>query len=136
LHVVDGQHQRLARGERSERVEEASGDRMLVGTLVFMVGEQQRRLERSPLWARQFGQRLRVPLVDQIGEPDERKASLRFGWPRRENLVAALRSSLTGREPERRLADAGLTCEDRSARAVFGRAEETYQRLELCVSAE
>ena len=134
LDVVDRDHERLARRQPPQGVEQAQADRMRLRRRSRRVGRgRARRPARAPAAA---GAR-RAPRADSVEHVDQRRErELRLGAARpcREHAAAALPGKLGGSLPERRLAESGAALEHERL-AAAGDAPELAQQRKLGLTA-
>jgi len=73
------------------------------------LADEQRGLERALLDRRQFRQDLRGCIAQEIGQPAEREAGLGFRGSAGNDPITPGGRRVDAGQPQRRLADAGLT---------------------------
>jgi hypothetical protein len=135
LDVIDREQEPVADGELPQDAEEGERDHALVGGHTVGFRERKRGFERPPLWSRQLWQHIRKGSSDQIGQPDERVPGLCLGRTTGEHQIAALLGRLGSREPERRLADPGLTDDHGRCGQLLVRFQEFEESGELVLPA-
>ncbi len=97
---------------------------------------QQRDLERPPPRQLQRREHVVEHALEQVAETRVREPALRLRRSRREHTRPCERAQLDARQPERRLADPGVTLEHERGRPVARLVHERRDDGELLVPAD
>ncbi len=98
--------------------------------------DQQRDLERPALRRRQLRQHLLDDAVEQIRQSGERQLLLGLGGPRSQHSQPLRAGGLHPCQPERRLANSGVACENECTRPLARLLDEGVERRQLFVPAD
>ena len=104
--------------------------------LLVDVLDQQRDLERPALRRRQLRQHLLDDAVEQIRQSGERQLLLGLGGPRSQHSQPLLAGGLHPCQPEGRLANSGVACENECTRPLARPLDEGVERRQLFVPAD
>ena len=108
----------------------------MVGKLAGRLGPEDRDLEGMTLHGGQLGQLVRGHLRQEIRQPAEGQAPLRFGRRRAEDARTAVARPPARFGPDARLADPGVPDEEEARQAAPRSVDEAVDRLELAAAAD
>ena len=136
LQVVDADDHRSRAGEQAKDGEKGSRDDPLLRRCSFRIGTKECDVERAQLRGRELLQDIVADRSEEVSESDERQPRLRRAGTTRENSHPVLLGLPHRVQPERRLADAGLTLDDEGRRHSARLRQELFDDGELRVPAD